>query len=164
MRTSNNTCTKQRNYSWLSPSWWTHITCKKHLSQHVFPKSHVEMDDLQTRVSQDTFLGRVTGGPQLWFPGLQISDTNSTVSPFPKIKTSQRQALLSVGLLVRLLKIILTFSSSLSGCVPGTVGLDELGAGVGRLTSEDHQVQQGIGAQSVGTVHWGATGLCQMEW
>ena len=64
MRTSNNTCTKQRNYSWLSPSWWTHITCKKHLSQHVFPKSHVKMDDLQTRVSQDTFLGRVTGGPQ----------------------------------------------------------------------------------------------------
>ena len=52
------------------------------------------MDDLQTRFSQDTFLGRVTGGPHF-----QITDTNSTVSPFPKIKTSQRQALLSVGLL-----------------------------------------------------------------
>ena len=39
------------------------------------------------------------------------------------------------------------------------VGLHQLRRGVGRLAAEDHQIQQGVGAQAVGTVHWGAARL-----
>ena len=85
MRTSNNTCTKQRNYSWLSPSWWTHITCKKHLSQHVFPNPMLKWMIYKPESAKTHSWAEWLEGLSFWFPGLQITDTNSTVSPFPSL-------------------------------------------------------------------------------
>ena len=79
------------------------------------------------------------------------SDWSASVLPSSQEKHQKLQVLLSVGSSVLFVK---NHPHSLFILdVPGTVGLHELGGGVGRLTSEDHQVQQGIGAQAVGTMH-----------
>ena len=45
MRTSNKQLHKAEIDLCIRLPGETHITCKKHLSQHVFPKSDVELDD-----------------------------------------------------------------------------------------------------------------------